>query len=1411
MTVERINKLNINDRPIFTGLYGHCFGQEYFVENNLCKYNFWQELYRYLRKEGYTTIFYNTEFNFFSYEESQLETFFFKKPEEISNYPNTSQHSSHKFIAHIASPNGHNRIKGIRLNNGESNTNVNAKDPETPRIDNQNSSSNELISHRPDAILVKKKAGDQFFQLKRDEGVLSAFFDFVDKNPNHKIVIVFTKPSEISFDTFEPSWRTRLQADYSQQRVSDLKHRLIVCYDVKDARALNGSFRRERGFFFDQWFLDQMFPDYDDGEYDLSKPSDALFHVEGWGKDEVENVLKRRRIMEGLQNTLSPIPFDDLCLRIWQQFSYKEPRTNKEKSVETVMELMGLPISTLENHLKRIDNDKAWDRLKRLKGVDGIIAQFERYLEDLRYCRETGENFRKHMVFMGNPGTGKTTVARLFADILREEGLLDNGRLHQVRVGDLISQYVGHTRIKTQEVCESARGGILFLDEAYGLYQSGDADTGGHGGSNQFGQEAIEVLLQYMENDDKSLVILAGYPKEMVDLLKNSNVGLNSRIGEQGRFMFEDYKPSVLLDIALALLKEETYTQVFKQKLFAILTVLYRFKDKTWANARTAENVINKIKSNYRAKHLTGPLDDNAIPDDYMRLIHVFTPQEEKNITKELDDMIGLEKVKTALHNIFEGVSSTRILLEKLGEADQDLPDLTFVFEGNPGTGKTTVARLMGKILAGYGLVKSSEVKEYGKSSIVSSVRGGSVKLVNQMFDECIGKVLFIDEAYTLANQDGKEAVDQIVQNMTLPKYQGKMAIILAGYPGDMAELMGINDGIERRFSYRLHFEDYTNEQLVQMYKHYIGEKGLKLAEGCEDKILAWFKSQKRGKRFANGGLIMKLHKGQKEQKGVATLMGQRFKNNIDIADKCFYKTILPEDIPDVYRKAYRKEREVSSSWKKLSELKGIDAIRQRFLEYIELAHYCLDNPSSSVSQSFRPHMAFLGNPGTGKSTVARLFGEILLEEGLLLNNNFVEVSPDALIGQYVGQTAPKAKKEFERARGGVLFIDEAYELYKKGKDSGGNQYGQEAITALIKFMEDDRDTIVILAGYTDEIRYLIKYGNPGLTSRVTNEFIFEDYEPDVLFDILLKKLEGHEISDDFKTNMRQIINYEYEHRTKEWGNARTIENYYTDIFRNYLVKHHAQGIVDTDCIPNYLLKDLLQDLTQQVMKTSKEVDSTQKTVNSTKSFAIDLTTNPTNRRVSDSTMLKERSTGLLKSSSGEGTGFIISVVDRYVLTCSHVVEGACDDIRFVMNCIKEFETNAHIIWSNYEQDMALLQLDELPENACFIQLDCAIDIQPQELTELVLCGYPDGSAFASTPSLISGSINNYEKQHNWNDRCFDTIYANVSATHGCSGGPVVRKNDMVLVGILQGGKEGGEIQFITDIHQLFRNIRIKS
>ena len=628
MAVDRIKRLDIDNRPLFTGVYGYSYGQEYYVENNLNKYNLWQELYRYLRQQGYTTLFYSREYNFFSYEESQLETFFFKTPQQILEAEGkvnvvAPQRQAKRFTARIASPNSKNRLRGVRLHTaeeakatvvGQSTNSASVNKSLCSSVPISATNETELVTHRPGAIIVRKTETDAFFQLRQNEEVLDRVFKFMDSNPGHKLAVVFVMPSEISFDnhsegkSVEDGWISNLQARYLAQLHTQTKLRLIAVYDTFDIRALNDSFNAlGHRFFFKQWFRNQLFPEYKEGQADLGRPSDSLFYVDRVGKDEIANILKRRRIVEGLKHTMWPVPFDDLVTRIWQQFTIKDPENpNNIIEFDSVAKLMNdklLPKTLFESELLKMDNEKAMNKLRHLSGVDGIIRQFENYLTDFRACKENGQKFRKHMVFMGNPGTGKTTIARLFADVLREEGLLDNGRLHQVTVGDLIAGYVGQTRIKTQEICQKASGGVLFIDEAYGLYQS----QGVEGGGNNFGQEAIEVLLQFMENDDKSIVILAGYTEPIQDLLTNGNVGFNSRIGEQGRFMFEDYSPEILLEIALSRIKDKGATDEFSHKLLGIFSILYRFKDKDWANARTAENNISKISSNYRLQSLSGP------------------------------------------------------------------------------------------------------------------------------------------------------------------------------------------------------------------------------------------------------------------------------------------------------------------------------------------------------------------------------------------------------------------------------------------------------------------------------------------------------------------------------------------------------------------------------------------------------------------------------------------------------------------------------------------------------------------------------------------------------------------------------------------------------------------------------------
>lgn len=185
-------------------------------------------------------------------------------------------------------------------------------------------------------------------------------------------------------------------------------------------------------------------------------------------------------------------------------------------------------------------------------------------------------------------------------------------------------------------------------------------------------------------------------------------------------------------------------------------------------------------------------------------------------------------------------------------------------------------------------------------------------------------------------------------------------------------------------------------------------------------------------------------------------------------------------------------------------------------------------------------HMVFTGNPGTGKTTVARIMASIFKDLGVLKRGHTVETDRSGLVGEYVGQTGPKTNKAVDAAIGGVLFVDEAYTL-----NSTGNSYGQEAIATLLKRMEDDRDSlVVIIAGYTGEMNELLEM-NPGLKSRFNRYIDFPDYSSDDLCAIFnsFAKSGGYVLDAGAQNVLNQRMNNAVAHRDKYFGNGRYARN----------------------------------------------------------------------------------------------------------------------------------------------------------------------------------------------------------------------------------------------------------------------------
>ncbi|MCW3114234.1 MAG: hypothetical protein JWR18_2630 [Segetibacter sp.] len=227
-----------------------------------------------------------------------------------------------------------------------------------------------------------------------------------------------------------------------------------------------------------------------------------------------------------------------------------------------------------------------------------------------------------------------------------------------------------------------------------------------------------------------------------------------------------------------------------------------------------------------------------------------------------------------------------------------------------------------------------------------------------------------------------------------------------------------------------------------------------------------------------------------------------------------------------------------------LSNLIGLDKIKLEIEELKSLAQFRKKRIELRLPVTPSTlHMVFTGNPGTGKTTVARLLGQVYYDIGLLASNKVVEVSRGDLVGQYVGHTAPKTQKVFESALGGILFIDEAYSLFKAGTD-----FGSEAVETLIKLMEDNRERIVvIIAGYPREIEELLS-SNPGIKSRFSKSLHFDDYSKEELIQIFYKMVADYhnQLTEEAKLKIIDLVDDYYDSGFFT-SNARSIRNVFEE------------------------------------------------------------------------------------------------------------------------------------------------------------------------------------------------------------------------------------------------------------------------
>lgn len=452
--------------------------------------------------------------------------------------------------------------------------------------------------------------------------------------------------------------------------------------------------------------------------------------------------------------------------------------------------------------------------------IEGLKEEIERIFQ------------RKALPYKGNPvhyaieadsNSDRVEIRNLLASCLLEQNRIELKRITEINL-DTISSL---SEDRVSSFMELERHGIVVIS-LYESCESSDSLTDLH--------QAMDELAALIKKKKRDVLFIFEFSKSSEPTWK--------------------YIRSMLAEMNFIELKEKNLSNEESRDYLARLAALDNVKDRyTLQNlVEDSSYSISDLKAIYSSWY-----DRHLCTDVYPAYSAIslcdteVMKQTKGNAYQKLESMIGLEEVRSVITSAID-YARVQTLYEKSGVSCSEMTR-HMVFYGNPGTAKTTCARLYASIMKDNGLLKKGHLVEVGRKDIVSKYLGGTAPLIKEYFEKADGGVLFIDEAYSLVDEKkglyGDEAINTIVQEME--NRRDSVVVILAGYPEEMKSFLSRNPGLRSRISFHVHFRDYTDYELLEILKLFIKESGMALDQDAESKLLKIFENAKREKDFGNG------------------------------------------------------------------------------------------------------------------------------------------------------------------------------------------------------------------------------------------------------------------------------------------------------------------------------------------------------------------------------------------------------------------------------------------------------------------------------------------------------------------------------------------------------------------------------
>ena len=757
------------------------------------------------------------------------------------------------------------------------------------------------------------------------------------------------------------------------------------------------------------------------------------------------------------------------------------------------------------------------DKLESLRNMPGMDS-FKKHVEDMVVrCRvnrarmEAGlpvVNPRLHTILVGSIGTGTSACVSILADIYKSLGLLSSSDIKTFNVTNLLTDVMSRSGAESiNQKISNINTGVLVFENAHELYKEeykySDTEP-----------QIICALIDSLREAKKKtgwMLVLTGHENGLESLFA-TNPELNTFFAPP--VYIDDFKSHELFRLVDPICNE----------LNLKLTPDARKKLETYIQYKQNHSSAGSENS----EMVRRVFDDQIIPAMFRRIDAVKNasasqmeliesediPELNSNLSDamaELDALVGLDGLKRKIHDFLNVIRLVNLRMEK--GLPTKMPRLHMAFLGNPGTGKTTVAKIIGKIFASWGILSTGHVIRTEKSQMVGRYIGETEYKMRNLIARAKGNVMFIDEAYQLVIDGYERDHGRIVMNSLLTELgndESDMVVILAGYTAPMKKLLESNEGIESRFPNVFNFEDYTTDELLAIAQIMIKEQGLVLSEGAESNMRAIFDeaSKKPSPRFGNGRFVSNLIQNE-----ILASMGTRLSTVTNPTAEQLI-TIQPEDvvIGKEHKDVVFDDVAIDTALARLDSLSGLDNVKKAVRNFVQSARYLHSIGEPYVGKGLLS-WRFIGKSGTGKSTVAEIMAAILKGMHLIANSNITQLKAERLMRVHPADFNTILQDIVKKSCNGLVFIDADTSQFGISK----NEYANFVESIKLKLeeltVEVGGEGALVLAELDAPNKTVAEQFTDAGIYEFDHTLIFKDFTSDELYEILCNCLKKYKIT----------------------------------------------------------------------------------------------------------------------------------------------------------------------------------------------------------------------------------------------------------------------------------------------------------